>query len=890
MASGKHDWAALNRLLDTALSIAPEERASWLNSLGEEHAEVKDVLRELLARKDLRETGSFLATLPPVTAGASSPDATPGDLMGPYRLERQVGEGGMGSVWLAERADGMLRRKVALKLPHRVGAFTGLADWMGRERNILASLEHPNIARLYDAGLADDGRPYLALEYVEGEPIDRYCLNHSLDLAARLRLIVQVARAVAYAHAQLVVHRDLKPSNIHVDARGNVHLLDFGVAKLLTPDPDPAQSPLTQLVGRALTLQYASPEQVHAETVSTATDVYSLGVVLYELLTGKRPHQDHEGDPLALAQAIVTIDPERPSAVVAEAQLRKRLRGDLDTVVLKALKKTPAERYATVLELADDLERFLQDEPVRALPDSRWYRARKFAARNKLPLTIGVAALVAIVAGATIAFIEAHVADAQRDRAMAMSQRNEAVSQFLGMLITEAARSDRPVSVDELLQRSQALVKAEFNHNPEHQAAVLAMLATHYRNLGDQAKAEPLLHQALQLTASSGDASLRANLQCQYATVISKLGRVDEAKRNIERALGAAGIDTQEAAACLNQLAFIAQDMNEAGDALKYANLALQKLRTSPTPSPSLEAEILGSVGFGYYLNNRNDEADRYYAEAMRRFTELGRDRSPAAITVLNNWAIVSDAAGDVTHARELYERALQIVATDDPAAAPPAFLVANLARALELTGRYPQAESEYERCVQIAVKAGFAAAQAYCLIGHASVEHELGRLDEARSYLAQANNLIGGAVPTKSPAALASQIVQGRIALMEGRFDAAREAFNKVIDQAAAKSPRVVSLLGRAEANLAEKRVDAALADARSALEGAQSLQAGKPYSNRTGLAWLLIGEILREQGHDAEALQAFQSAVTHLSNTVDAGHPALQKARHNEESRGPH
>jgi eukaryotic-like serine/threonine-protein kinase len=231
----KYDWVALNKLLDAALSMAPEKRLAWVESLGAEHAEQKDILRVLLSRSDLQETGDFLATLPSLGNAASNLLVAPGDAVGPYKLERQLGSGGMAVVWMAERADGLLKRKVALKLPHLYGAFTGLADWMARERNILASLEHPNIARLYDAGLAQDGRPYLALEYVEGEQIDRYVRDRTLDLATRLRLIIDVARAVAFAHSQLVVHRDLKPSNILVDARGGVHLLDFGVAKLLTP-------------------------------------------------------------------------------------------------------------------------------------------------------------------------------------------------------------------------------------------------------------------------------------------------------------------------------------------------------------------------------------------------------------------------------------------------------------------------------------------------------------------------------------------------------------------------------------------------------------------------------------------------------------------------------
>src|SRR5262249_10217854 len=286
MAIAARDWLQLSRLLDTALSLAPGERVQWIAGLDAEHAPLKGVLQELLARDDLVETGGFLATLPKLTRDAVRvhlPGAATGDQIGPYVLERQLGAGGMASVWLAERTDGLLKRKVALKLPHVGAALPGLAERMTRERNILAALEHPDIARLYDAGIAADGRPYLALEYVAGEPIDRYCDTHAVDLPGRIRFVVQVARAVAYAHAHLVVHRDLKPSNIQVDEQGQVHLLDFGIAKLLDEQAGD-EAPLTRIAGTALTPEYASPEQLRGDVVSTASDVYSLGVVLFELL------------------------------------------------------------------------------------------------------------------------------------------------------------------------------------------------------------------------------------------------------------------------------------------------------------------------------------------------------------------------------------------------------------------------------------------------------------------------------------------------------------------------------------------------------------------------------------------------------------------------------
>jgi len=312
-------------LLDTALSLPPGERESWLEELPPEHESLRHLLRDLLGREDVLKLRGFLATLPKLTTDAAPMEigAATGEVIGPYRLLRELGVGGMGSVWLAERMDGALKRNVALKLPHVGGTRASLAERMARERDILAALEHPHIARLYDAGVASDGRPYLALEYVQGEPIDGFCERHALDIDARLRLVLQVARAVAYAHAHLIVHRDLKPSNIQVDAEGQVHLLDFGIAKLLDTGAGAGavpESQLTRLTGRALTPEYASPEQIRGESVSTASDVYSLGVVLYELLTGARPYRTKPGSgPLSLTDAILSAEPARPSEAAPRA-------------------------------------------------------------------------------------------------------------------------------------------------------------------------------------------------------------------------------------------------------------------------------------------------------------------------------------------------------------------------------------------------------------------------------------------------------------------------------------------------------------------------------------------------------------------------------------------
>src|SRR5664279_3989 len=311
--------------------------------------------------------------------------ALPGRQVGPYRLLRQIGEGGMASVWLAERADGLLARRIALKLPHLGWGRAALAGRIARERALLASLTHPSIARLYDAGIGDDGRPYLALEFVDGQAIDAYATRRGLSTAARVELIVQVARAVAYAHHQLIIHRDLKPSNILVDGEGRVRLLDFGVAKLIDPGDADSQSDVTVAGGRALTPQYASPEQVRGDAVGTASDVYSLGIVAHELFTGTRPYHLPKGLGLtALAAALDAVERHPASELAQDEGVRRKLRGDLDAILSRAFALDPGARYATADAFADDLERHLRGEPVRARAASNAYLAERWIRRHKL--------------------------------------------------------------------------------------------------------------------------------------------------------------------------------------------------------------------------------------------------------------------------------------------------------------------------------------------------------------------------------------------------------------------------------------------------------------------------------------------------------------------------
>ena len=527
---GATAWPDVNRLLDQALALPPTERWAWLEALPPEHDPLRETLRRLLSVQAGIETGSFLDTLPkPGVAGSAQGvaalaamaggGAVPADLipqagatLGPWRLVRELGEGGMGSVWLAERADGQLKRPVALKLP-RLAWARGLAERMARERDILATLEHPNIARLYDAGVDQLGRPWLALEYVRGRPIDVYAKDNALTVRQRVELLLQVCEAVAYAHSRLVIHRDLKPGNILVTDDGQVGLLDFGIAKLAQQEGSEAAM-LTAIAGRALTPDYASPEQVRGEALTTVSDVYSLGVVAYELLAGARPYRLQRGSAAELEEAIQTAELPAASATAAEAMAKKALRGDLDAILRRALSKSAADRYPTVAALADDLRRHLAGEPIAARPDGLARRLQRFARRHRWPLAaagvsltafglaigVGATALVvmALLLGLGLAIWQAREARRQAREARREAARAAAVQGFL--LDVFRANSDqqadpqqaRATTARELLDRGSERVEAALADWPEARAQVLEVLGEMYYQLGEDERAAEL--------------------------------------------------------------------------------------------------------------------------------------------------------------------------------------------------------------------------------------------------------------------------------------------------------------------------------------------------------------------------------------------------------------
>ncbi|WP_158219613.1 serine/threonine-protein kinase [Ideonella sp. A 288] len=527
------DISALSRLLDEAMAIEPGAREAWLGTLPAHEAHLAERLRKMLVEQAGIRDSDALSTLPPL--GQAESLAHGGERVGPYRLLREIGHGGMGTVWLAERDDGAYRRQVALKLPRLTWA-PGLAQRMARERDIGALLEHPAIARLYDAGVDAQGRPYLALEYIDGQPLDTWCSAQGLGVAQRLRLFVQVVRAVAYAHSRLVVHRDLKPANVLVSADGCVHLLDFGIAKLLR-EAAPDDDRLTQDQGRLLTPHYASPEQVLGEPIAVASDVYSLGVLLYELLAGQLPHAPRRRTRAAMEDAILAGEPPLASSRARDPAVARALRGDIDAILGKALRRDPAQRYATADALADDLERHLRGDAVTAQPDRLGYRMAKAVKRHRVGVAAATAVLLAVLGGAGVSI-------AQSRRAQDEAERAQVVKAFIvDVFRLNSSGSARHLELREmpaqmLLEHSAGLIEERFAGQPQLRAELYGVVGGVFLDMGTPELARE--YAARQLTAltahGADDADLAGALMLQGRALLH-LQRYREAEAQARRAL-----------------------------------------------------------------------------------------------------------------------------------------------------------------------------------------------------------------------------------------------------------------------------------------------------------------------------------------------------------------
>ena len=492
-------WPALGPLLDKAFELTADEREVWLRQVRAESPHLAGPLTALLAAESKADERGFLAERQASTLA--------GTVLGHYTLVRPLGYGGMGSVWLAQRTDGRFEGDAAVKLMNlSLMSETGQARFR-REGTALARLTHPAIARLLDAGVASTGQPYLVLEYVDGQRIDAHADSANLSLRARIELLLQVLDAVGHAHANLIVHRDLKPSNILVTADGRVKLLDFGIAKLLQREGDEAPSALTSDGVNALTPDYASPEQIRGEPVTTATDVYALGVLLYLLLSGRHPTRAQSNTPLEALGGVLKAEP-RPLG-----------HGDLDTVLAKALRKSPTERYATVAAFADDLNRYLRHEPVNAQPDSVGYRTRKFLRRNRTVVAAATVVATALIGATVFSVMQARRASAQRDVALRASRRAFAMTELQSVLAGDSRDPDgQPLTPAGRIALAEEMLVQRFRNEPWLVSEIMVDLSGRFYDAGDRASERAMLARAVAIARAGNQHTVIALGACLRAT------------------------------------------------------------------------------------------------------------------------------------------------------------------------------------------------------------------------------------------------------------------------------------------------------------------------------------------------------------------------------------
>ena len=679
MADSAHreSWQRLDALFSEALDWPEQERQQRLRAACAGDRDLFREVSQLLAASGAAD--DFLATparIPPealerIERAGEGADLT-GLQVGRYRIEQSIGRGGMASVWLAARDDGTFKRRVALKIVRRGLDTDEVLSRFRAERQILSSLEHPSIARLYDAGSTDDGRPFLALEYVEGRPVDEYCDGRECSVEERLRLFMQIGRAVQFAHGRLVVHRDIKPSNILVTDDGEPKLLDFGIAKLLDPGEEDLHRTRTGV--QPLTPKYASPEQVLGQPVTTASDVYQLGTLLYVLLTGSFPLPLADRSGFALQDAIVNAAPRRPSDAAARGEpelarrrglsaerLARRLHGDLDAILLKALEKDPASRYSSAIELVEDVRRHLEGRPVAAKRAGVGYRIRKYFQRNRWALPVLVAAGLGLVA--YVATVERHRRQLEHERNLAQAEAARATA--VRDLLTSVFEAAQPnaggdsMSVRQLVDGAAARIGEDLSTQPSVLAEMSLTIGTIYTALGRREQAREHLDRSVRLLAAEPPGPTRDQqlaMALNQASTVTRGLDIDSAGRLARRAYElASGVvpPTPETAMVMLETALLA--LAEDRDSARSARLsAIATLRGFPDRQADL------AVALQDVAHDGGDSALKFQEEALRIRRELYGEWHTAVAASLNDLAMIYDerepGAGD-----SLFLRAIEI-------------------------------------------------------------------------------------------------------------------------------------------------------------------------------------------------------------------------------------
>ncbi len=754
MASDAQRLRRVRELFDSAVELPEAQRRAWLERETDADPSLRAEVQALIDETERTSPGVASRLGDDALARLGDASALTGQRLGPYDVVRLIGMGGMGAVYEAHRADEQYQKRVAIKLVQSGLLAPPTLARFRRERQILASLQHRNIATLLDGGVSPDGRPFLVMEYVAGEPITTYADRLQLTVAQRLGLFRQVCEAVRHAHRNLVIHRDLKPGNILVTAEGDVKLLDFGVAKILSAEAEAedAEMPLTRGGVRAFTPEYASPEQIRGEVLTTASDVYSLGVVLFELLTGRRPHTGGTSV-AAIERAVLEQPAPKPSAVVTDAAarvrgerdaqaLRRRLTGELDSIVLLALRPESEQRWPTAQAFSDDVKRHLEGRPVEAQRGWNGYQVAKFLRRNRAAVA-GAAIVLLVLVGGVIA------TGIQAGRARAAQARAERVNAFLIDLL-QSVRPEtggRDVPVSELLEAAGKRVATEM----------------------------------------AGQGAVQAELESVIGYSFLSLGRYDDAAQHMMNAARLQGALHGEASGehllAISNLSEAYLDAGELEPADSLTQLGLKLARSRPAPEDSLLCLFLSQTGSIAHSRGDAKGAEHAHREALMLRERILGPMNPTTAHSLNNLAVALGDQGQWAASESLDRRALRIYKSRTPEDSVSVANIENsLATALDLQGKPVQAESLYLDV--LARRAKFYGKEhpdyAFTLVNYSMFVFDRGRFEQCAELTRQILALRGKTLPDTHPAIAASLQTLGRCLDHLGRYDEGGKALRE--------------------------------------------------------------------------------------------------------------
>lgn len=695
--SGNADprWDRLQELFNQAVDLPAEQRAAFIEQQTIDDSSLRQELMELVECDSGKSTGPLTSAL-----GAALDKTTRdrrravlGRVVSNYKLVSVLGHGGTGTVYLAERADRQYSAQVAVKIIDSATIHGDLGQRFRAERQILASLNHPNIARLIDAGETEEDQPYLVMEYVHGEPLDQYSDRERLDVRARLQLFLDICSAVQYAHQNLIVHRDLKPANILVTAEGAPKLLDFGIAKLLDVGDAAAVLALTRMNDRLLTPEYASPEQILGRAVTTASDVYALGVVLYELLTGLRPYTvPASASQLELERSICISDPLRPSSAIRRAaiaqdpkardqiatvaatrhtsidKLQRKLLGDIDAIVMRALRKEAQHRYSSVEQLAADIRRYLNREPVQARQGNWVYYSNRFVRRHAFGVSAGAAFAVFLAAFAIAMSIQTQRVAAERDRATVEGNRAEMVSDFMLDVFGASdpfVSQGTEISARQLLDKAAARIRGDLGQHPEVRARLMETMGRAYRRQNEFDQAIAFLQEAVHLRKQlqDTDASKTTTLLTELALAFHQSGDFESADRTLRQAMQLSEreltTNSAEYGQLLTNLGRVKHQMGDLASARKYFEQSLTLNRSLLSPNDPTIAEILQSLSNLYMWENDWEAAERAAREAYAGYSQSYPERHPDRVLSQSTLADVLLARNKIDEAEPLLVESL---------------------------------------------------------------------------------------------------------------------------------------------------------------------------------------------------------------------------------------